>query len=559
MIPAATPRAPELRNGRAGPNASSASSFVGVKAALLIVVAATALGIALRLVQYLDNRSLWLDEAMLALNLLDRSAAQLAGTLDFHQVAPVGFLEAEKLLTHVSGSSELSLRLFPLLLGLLSVPMFALLAWRLLGPSASALATCVFACSPGAVYYASEVKQYSSDVAVSVLLLGCGFMLLDPTLSTRRRALVGAIGALAVPFSTSSIFVVGAVVATVVARLLRTRDRRTLSALYPALAWALAGLVFVIFTVTRAARLQAALAPTVSGESSGTPSSPVGHVRVLNELASGIWRSAGYPDSAPARYLHWPLVVLALLGCISLLRRRPWAASIVLLPFFAVSLAAVIGRYPIFDRTVLFLVPATVILVAEGAVALVGLVRTPRRRSAVAAVVASAVLVSPLARAATNAVHPIRHEEVKAVLEYVRQQWRPGDGMFVDIGTRFTMRYYLECGCLRAAEDRTPGEAWRFGATPARAGHEPMPLRSNPPRFIVGSLAVDNFATFEAELGPLLGRPRVWLVVSHIGSGGSLRRIRAVLDELGRRGKLLESYRAVGASAYLYNLRAISN
>ncbi|HXU32187.1 MAG TPA: hypothetical protein VN851_16580 [Thermoanaerobaculia bacterium] len=50
------------------------------------------LGVALRLWQYLANPSLWVDEAALARNVLDRSVPGLFGALDYGQIAPPGFL-----------------------------------------------------------------------------------------------------------------------------------------------------------------------------------------------------------------------------------------------------------------------------------------------------------------------------------------------------------------------------------------------------------------------------------------------------------------------------------
>jgi hypothetical protein len=57
------------------------------------------LGVALRFAQYLANRSLWLDEAFLALNVVQRSFSQLFQPLDDEQVAPIAYLLAENLLT----------------------------------------------------------------------------------------------------------------------------------------------------------------------------------------------------------------------------------------------------------------------------------------------------------------------------------------------------------------------------------------------------------------------------------------------------------------------------
>ena len=56
-----------------------------------------AVGIILPCIQYIFNRSLWLDEATLSLNIVGKSALELLHPLDYLQVAPVLFLEISKL------------------------------------------------------------------------------------------------------------------------------------------------------------------------------------------------------------------------------------------------------------------------------------------------------------------------------------------------------------------------------------------------------------------------------------------------------------------------------
>jgi hypothetical protein len=528
------------------------SSFVAV-----CLGAAVLLGLALRLVQYAANRSLWFDEAMLALNILHRSAASLTATLDFNQVAPIGFLETEKLATHAFGASELALRLFPLLMGLASVPLFACVALRVLAPAAAAFATFLFACAPGAIYYSSEVKQYSGDVAVGVTLLALAFVLLDPATSRRRRVAAAVVGAVAIPFSTASAFVVGGVAVALVARLFLHRDRVGQAAVAAVGLWLVSAIGLVVFTATRASRLEEAIG-TGSNLYLNATGGTGGHLTWARQVASGIWRTAGYPDSAPERYLHWPLVGLVLVGLLSLLRRKPVVASMLVLPLAVMAVASALHRYPVFDRTVLFLVPATLLLVAEGACAVVAMARRPAAQYTTAVVLAMLIATAPLAHAAGNAVDPIKHEEVKSALISMRAHWQPGDALFVDESTRFVVRYYLECRCLRAAEQHGSGLAWRFGASPGRDGHAPEPLLSVPPRFVVGALAVPSFDALARQLGPLQGRRRVWILYSHLSSpSADGRAIRTVLRELDRRAKRLAGFDGVGVNAYLYDLRLI--
>jgi len=41
---------------------------------------------------YIENRSLWDDEASLALNIVYKNFSELTQVLDYHQAAPIGFL-----------------------------------------------------------------------------------------------------------------------------------------------------------------------------------------------------------------------------------------------------------------------------------------------------------------------------------------------------------------------------------------------------------------------------------------------------------------------------------
>src|SRR5438067_8951608 len=91
------------------------------------------LGILARLIPYLSDRSLWLDELYLALNITSRSLPQLLQPLDHNQGAPVGFLMLQKLSTQVFGNSEYSFRLLPLLSGILSLLLFSYVAIHYVG------------------------------------------------------------------------------------------------------------------------------------------------------------------------------------------------------------------------------------------------------------------------------------------------------------------------------------------------------------------------------------------------------------------------------------------
>jgi uncharacterized membrane protein len=129
------------------------------------------LGVAVRLVAYLYNRSLWRDEALLASNIESRSYAGLLQPLDNQQAAPVGFLMLEHFVVQVLGNSEYALRLVPLLAGIASLFLLRSVARKSLAREAVPIALGFFAISEKVVYYSSEVKQYSTDVAICLALV----------------------------------------------------------------------------------------------------------------------------------------------------------------------------------------------------------------------------------------------------------------------------------------------------------------------------------------------------------------------------------------------------
>ena len=77
----------------------------------VMLAALVLLGAVLRIYQYAADRSLWLDEAALAHNIIQRGFGQLVAPLDYAQIAPLGFLWLEKCAVVLFGSSEYAFEL----------------------------------------------------------------------------------------------------------------------------------------------------------------------------------------------------------------------------------------------------------------------------------------------------------------------------------------------------------------------------------------------------------------------------------------------------------------
>src|SRR5437762_11919874 len=78
-------------------------------------------GVLLRIVVYLTNRTMWLDELSLAGNLVKQRILDFSTPLTNDQLAPFGFLIVQRAIVHVLGESNFALRLVPLAAGIMAL------------------------------------------------------------------------------------------------------------------------------------------------------------------------------------------------------------------------------------------------------------------------------------------------------------------------------------------------------------------------------------------------------------------------------------------------------
>lgn len=138
----------------------------------LTVKAVALFGALLATVQFLYNRSLWGDEAMLAINFIERDFSGLLDPLSYKQTAPILFLFTEELFSLIIPNSEYGLRIFPLICYLGSIYYFILIIKKIFNKEVLVVAAIsLFVFNYFFIYYASEVKQYMVDVFFSNLFI----------------------------------------------------------------------------------------------------------------------------------------------------------------------------------------------------------------------------------------------------------------------------------------------------------------------------------------------------------------------------------------------------
>ena len=129
-------------------------------------------GIILHIVPYFYNRSMWIDEAMLASSICTRNFWSLAASpLDWGQSSSVGWLFIVKIITLMFGTSETALRIWSLITSFGCITLVYLLLRNNVKKSYALLITSIFSLTDRYIYYGNEVKPYMSDNLCCLLTL----------------------------------------------------------------------------------------------------------------------------------------------------------------------------------------------------------------------------------------------------------------------------------------------------------------------------------------------------------------------------------------------------
>lgn len=491
----------------------------------LLLTGLLLLGYALRLRAWFFAPSLTGDEAMLAAGVSKASLARAFAPLPWDRVAAPGFVLLIRGATSLLGESERVLRAVPLVAGLVSLPLFAAVAHRLLSKPVALLALFAFAILAPIVRASNEASPAAVDLAAALAILDATLRSLDRRVSARRGAVYALAGVALLLVSNVAIVGLLAAGATLGLRAIHRRAPRAARR---------AGSLLVVWVGAFVALWLLAPSGTIAGTHLADPAGRLRAPWPTSASALG-WYVGAYFDvfRDPTGFLQPALAAAAAIVGLHVLGRRSltWVATLVL-PVALALLASRLAGHPFGGRAVLFLVPSALLLAFAG---LDELRRIPGRPLWFV-VAASALLLQPLVAALSELRSPEDREEVRPVLSALVARVRPGDAVYVHEFAMPQVEWYLAHGL-----------AWPAGVEVIRAAPSPD--------FVAPTGSTRLFTrptTLEAELVEVPPRPprtRVWALLAHEADTALYAMRRATAETFQRAGFLDDADEARGLDA----------
>jgi hypothetical protein len=484
----------------------------------IVLLSLVAVGLILRAAQYASGRSLWLDEAMLSLNIVQRSFTGLLQPLDYNQGAPIGFLLIEKIFVAVLGGKDFVLRLFPFISGCAALILLHAVARRHMAWPGAVVAVGLFATDANLIYYTSEVKQYATDAAIAIFLFWLVANHIEkPNPNRRDFLLIGLVSAVSLFFSHPALFVTASVMAVLILRALIEKDRESLIDALIA-----AGIWLISFGALYFVSLRGLSANAYLLDYWAEGFLPLDGTNVF------AWFVNLSGEMLPAALFGVQAVslILFLIGTIGLWKRKWEWGALITFAFSAALIASAVQRYPFQGRMILFLVPLMIVAMGAGAGWIASIFQSNTMKSYASILLIALILFAPFEQSAANALAPKMREHIRPLMQYLQENHKPGDQIYVYYGAAPAFAFY--------ATD------YGFSASD----------------YVWGGEHPDQPDLYLPELDALRGGKRVWVVFAHVFETGDFNEKDFILGYLDQIGEKKREFKAPGTSTavFLYDL-----
>jgi hypothetical protein len=512
-----------------------------------------AIGIGLRLIRYLHNPSLWFDEAVIGLDIIKRPFADLIDpSPDWSAKHPLAFLVMVKLAIQIFGNSEYALRLFPLVSGIFSLFLFYKISKHYLGPYGALIGLALFAILDPLVFQSSNVKPYSSDITVALLILAFAIYIESLKITPLHFVFYSFFGASFVWLSHPSVFVLAGIgMSLILFKLLDKENVEVKKIMAISAIWAMS---FIANYFMYIRKLQAAFNISVKEMLSvmehaymPVPPKSVDDIKWYIELFFEIFK---YPLGMT---LTGVVAATFIIGIFSIYSQNRRKFFVLFSPILFTFLAAALHQYPFKGRFIFFLVPNFLIFIAEG----IEYVRknTTQRSSIIWVVLVALIFFHPLSFAAYRIKKPLYKENIKPILRYIKDHWQRGDIIYVHYYAQYPFEYYTR---FHPEPYYFEDAKYVIGIAPRgwyRHWRRQEVLKYYAPDTPVKQSSIEIFKIYARDLDRLKGNQRVWILFTSAIIKDGINEEKFFIYHLENMGKQLDFFGNPGVSSvYLYDL-----
>ncbi len=519
------------------------------------------LGVFLRLQHYLEHCSIWLDESWVAVEIVGRSISAILRAFPYNP--PLGFSLAEKLAVLSLGNDEYALRIFPLLASIAALILFYGLVRKYLEPAAAFLALAFLAFCEPLIYQAAQIKQYSSDVCMALVLYRLVEYVKKKNFAPWPMRWLGIVGATALWISNSCVFILAGIASTWIVNFSRRKEWRKLKTFSLALLfWIWSFAVLYQISLGRVTRNEELLVMWKEGFPANSIFSSEGWIWFKNAFVLLFQDPGGFPCPV------FPATIFVI-GCLALFQKDRERLALLTVPIVLMILAAVFHKYPFKGRVLFFTVPAVMILVAQGVQFVLEKIQKIKASGAIVSLIEMVVIVIILLPVLKNSwqFHHC-HYNSRAAIQYLQENYRPGDKLFFNSGALYPFWYYVSSLNF---SDRIPKEksllksgisgegmvAGKFYDSLQSADGNPYAgfeyqthFYDEKGYFQTAEALTETYKIFKNAAFDFGIKGRVWITLLHI----SPEVHQLILQVLDRQGKRLTQFEKEGAYVYLYDL-----
>lgn len=398
-----------------------------------IFISFIVIGIALSILNFMNFRSLWLDEAMVALNIVNKPALELLQPLDHRQVAPIGFLLIEKLFASILGNTDWSMRIFPLISFLISIPLLYQASYKILKNKLFALCnTAFFVTTFIIISYSSEVKQYIVDVTFALIIL-CATIIYKENDLKNRWKLYALIGAISIWFSNIAVIILFSCGLYSIYKVHHSIEKKYMHLAKILGIWIISFLVyFKLFIYDHPTKGTMMIYWKNAGAfipqnifSLEFYKSVYRKFRILFELFG-------------SEKVYLLLIPIFLLGVIFLAKKKKDYLYLLIFPLVLHLILSYLHLYPFDTRLILYLYPNLLIITFCGFLFINSLFQNHKQKLLY---VLSLFLIMNIFFLFKSGF-PIKKEEIKESMTYINSEFKKGDNIYVYYGAVSAFNFY---------------------------------------------------------------------------------------------------------------------